>query len=67
MQLELEPLNVKEINTLLANIQKSTNQIINQFNEFEIKSKIPKESGEDQLIQPIDTIKRATLNALPQE
>lgn len=67
MQLELEPLNVKEINTLLANIQKSTNSIINQFNEFEIKSKIPKELGEDQLIQPIDTIKRATLNALPQE
>ncbi|WP_264561287.1 hypothetical protein [Flavobacterium sp. N2155] len=38
-----------------------------QFNEFEIKAKIPKESGEEQLIQPLDTIKRATLNALPQE
>lgn len=67
MQLELEPLNLKEINILLNNIQKSTNSIINQFNEFEIKLKIPKESGEDQLIQPIDTIKRATLNALPTE
>lgn len=67
MQLELEPLNVKEINSLLTNIQKNTNSIINQFNEFEIKSKIPKELGEDQLIQPIDTIKRATLNAIPQE
>lgn len=67
MQLELEPLNLKEINILLTNIQKSTNSIINQFNEFEIKLKIPKESGEDQLIQPIDTIKRATLNALPTE
>lgn len=67
LQLELEPLNLKEINILLVNIQKSTNSIINQFNEFEIKLKIPKESGEDQLIQPIDTIKRATLNALPTE
>ncbi len=67
MQLELEPLNVKEINSLLASIQKSTNSILNQFNEFEIKSKIPKEVGEDQLNQRIDTIKRATLNAIPQE
>ncbi|UUV22160.1 hypothetical protein [Paenimyroides aestuarii] len=67
MLLELEPLNSKEIIHLLANIQKNTNSILYQFNEFEIKAKIPKESGEEQLIQPIDTIKRATLNALPQE
>lgn len=67
MQLELEPLNIKEITTLLANIQKGTNSIINQFNEFEIKSKIPKEAGEDQIFQPIDTVKRATLNAIPRE
>ncbi|RRA91102.1 hypothetical protein [Paenimyroides viscosum] len=67
MQLELVPLNSKEIILLLANIQKSTNSLINQFNEFEVKLKIPKEVGEDKLIQPIDTIKRATLNALPTE
>ena len=67
MFLELEPLNVKEISGLLAGIQKNTNSLINQFDEFEIKAKIPKEIGEDQLHQRIDTIKRATLNALPQE
>ena len=67
MLLELEPLNVKEITKLITNIQKNTNSIINQFNEFEIKSQIPRELGEDQLIQPIDTIKRATLNAIPKE
>lgn len=67
MLLELEPLNAKEINTLLGNIQKNTNSLINQFNEFEVKAKIPKELGEDKLIQPIDTIKRATINALPTE
>lgn len=67
MLLELEPLNTKELNTLLANIQKNTNSLIIQFNEFEVKAKIPKEVGEDQLIQPIDTIKRATLNAIPTE
>ena len=67
MLLELEPLNAKEINTLLGNIQKNTNSLLNQFNEFEVKAKIPKELGEDKLIQPIDTIKRATLNAIPKE
>ena len=67
MMLELDPLNVKEINNLLTTIQKNTNSIIHQFEEFEIKSKIPKEVGEDQLNQRIDTIKRATLNAIPQE
>lgn len=67
MFLELEPLNVKEISGLLASIQKNTSSLINQFDEFEIKAKIPKETGEDQLHQRIDTIKRATLNAIPQE
>jgi len=67
MRLELEPLNVKEISGLLANIQKNTNSLINQFDEFEIKAKIPKETGEEQLHQSIDTIKRATLNAIPQK
>lgn len=67
MLLELEPLNPKEITKLLAAIQKNTNSLINQFDEFEVKSKIPKEEGEDQLLQPVDTIKRATLNAIPKE
>ncbi|WKW46046.1 hypothetical protein P3875_09680 [Myroides sp. JBRI-B21084] len=67
MLLELEPLNIKEINNLLAAIQKNTNSLINQFNEFEIKANIPKETGEDQLMLTIDTVKRATLNALPTE
>lgn len=67
MLLELEPLNIKEISILLANIQKNTSSLINQFDEFEIKAKIPKETGEEQLHQRIDTIKRATLNAIPQE
>ncbi len=67
MLLELEPLNIKEINNLLAAIQKNTSSLINQFNEFEIKANIPKETGEDQLMQTIDTVKRATLNALPTE
>lgn len=67
MLLELEPLNIKEINVLLANIQKNTSSLINQFDEFEIKAKIPKETGEEQLHQRIDTIKRATLNTIPQE
>jgi len=67
MLLELEPLNPKEITRLLAAIQKNTNSLINQFDEFEVKSRIPKEEGEDQLLQPVDTIKRATLNAIPKE
>lgn len=67
MLLELEPLNPKEITKLLAAIQKNTNSLINQFDEFEVKSRIPKEEGEDQLLQPVDTIKRATLNAIPKE
>lgn len=67
MLLGLEPINIKEIHKLLANIQKNTNSIINQFNEFEVKAQIPKEIGESELIQPVDTIKRATLNAIPKE
>mgnify|MGYP003406620669 FL=1 len=67
MLLGLEPINIKEIHKLLANIQKNTNSIINQFNEFEVKAQIPKEIGESELTQPVDTIKRATLNAIPKE
>lgn len=67
MLLGLEPLNLKDITKLLTNIQKNTNSLINQFDEFEVKAKIPKEIGEDQLMQPMDTIKRATLNAIPKE
>lgn len=67
MHLELDPMNQKEVLRLLGAIQKNTNSIIYQFDEFEIKAKIPKEIGEDQLIHPVDTIKRATLNAIPQE
>lgn len=67
MLLGLEPIDIKEVHKLLANIQKNTNSIINQFNEFEVKANIPKEIGESELIQPIDTIKRATLNAIPKE
>lgn len=67
MLLGLEPINIKEVQKLLANIQKNTNSIINQFDEFEVKAKIPKEIGESELFQPIDTIKRATLNAIPKE
>lgn len=64
MMLELDPLNVKEINSLLALIQKNTNSIIYQFEEFEIKSNIPTESGEEQLYQTLDTVKRATIKAI---
>lgn len=67
MHLELDPMNQKEVLRLLGAIQKNTKSIIYQFDEFEIKAKIPKEIGEDQLIHPVDTIKRATLNAIPQE
>lgn len=67
MMLELEPLNLKEITKLLAAVQKNTNSLINQFDEFEVKSKIPEEEGENQVRQPVDTIKRATLNAIPKE
>lgn len=67
MMLELEPLNLKEILRLLAAIQKNTNSLVNQFDEFEVKARIPKEEGEDELRQPVDTVKRATLNAIPKE
>lgn len=67
MHLEFEPIDQTEITKLLENIQKSTNSLLYQFDEFEIKAKIPKEEGENQAIQSIDTLKRATLNALPQE
>jgi|GEM_PF-875017 len=65
MLLELEPLNLKEVIRLLAAIQKNTNSLINQFDEFEVKFRIPKEEGEEELRQPVDTIKRATLKAIP--
>lgn len=64
MWLDIEPLNSKEILSLLANIQKNTNSIIYQFEEFEVKAKIPREVGEESLHQPIDTIKRAKLTAI---
>lgn len=67
MQLELEPMHLKEVLGLLEAIQKNTNSLIYQFEEFEVKAKIPKEVGEEQLIQPVDTIKRASLNAILQE
>jgi len=67
MHLDLEPINQTEVLRLLANIQKNTTSLIHQFDEFEVKARIPREEGESQLIHSIDTVKRATLNALPQE
>lgn len=67
MHIELDPINQTEILKLLTNIQKSTNSLLYQFEEFEIKSKVPKEEGESLMFHPTDTLKRASLNALPQE
>lgn len=67
MHIELDPIDQAEVLKLLTNIQKSTNSLLYQFEEFEIKSKIPKEEGESQIFHSTDTLKRATLNALPQE
>src|SRR5690606_27061066 len=67
MHLDLEPINQTEVLRLLANIQKNTTSLIHPFDEFEVKARIPREEGESQPIHSIDTVKRATLNALPQE
>src|SRR5690554_2262601 len=67
MHLDLEPINQTEVLRLLANIRKNTTAQIHQFEKFKFKSQITKEEEENQLIHSINTVKRATLNALPQE
>lgn len=67
MLMELNPLPHKEITPLLVLIQKDLSSISNQFQEIFIKNKIPKEAGEDAVRVNVDTVKRATLNAIPTE
>lgn len=67
MLLELNPVPHKEVTPLLNHIQKDISSISNQFQEIITKNKIPKEVGEDAVRVSVDTVKRATLNAIPTE
>lgn len=63
MQLDLIP--DKKISEILANINKSTQSIVNQMEEILLKKSIPREEGEENLYQNIDTVRRATSKVLP--
>lgn len=67
MFMELDVIPEKETALLIPNINKSFQSIADQFSEIHIRRKIPKEHGEDQLIPKIDTVRRATQQAIPKE
>lgn len=67
MFMELDVIPDKEIALLIPNINKNFQSIADQFNEILILKSIPKEAGEDQLLPKLDTVKRATSNAIPTE
>lgn len=65
MILELNTIEVKEVQTLINKINKNTLSIVNQVEKINIRKEIPKEKGEDALLQGFDTLKRATSKAIP--
>nr|WP_297309017.1 hypothetical protein [uncultured Flavobacterium sp.] len=67
MLLELDLIPAKEVKELFTKINKNYQSILNQFDEIHIRKAIPIEFGEQEMIQSLDTIKRATANAIPQE
>lgn len=67
MYMELDVIQQKKVEELLAEINKNYLSIGNQFDEILLRKAIPKEQGEDQLIQSFETIKRASRNAIPTE
>lgn len=67
MLLELDLIPAKEVKELFAKINKNYQSIANQFDEILVRKAIPMEVGEQDMIQSLDTIKRATLDAIPKE
>lgn len=67
MLLELDLIPAKEVKELFVKINKNYQSLANQFDEILIRKAIPMEMGEREMIQSLDTIKRATLNAIPKE
>lgn len=67
MMMELDIIPAKEVKVLFAKVNKNYQSIVNQFNEILIRKAIPKELGEEKLIQSLDTIKRASLKSIPTE
>lgn len=67
MLLELDLIPAKEVKELFGKINKNYQSLANQFDEILIRKAIPMEVGEQEMIQSLDTIRRATLKAIPQE
>lgn len=67
MFMELDVIPEKEIALLIPNINKNYQSIADQFNEILIRKAQPKEPGENNVTQKVDTIRRATINAIPTE
>lgn len=67
MLLELDLIPAKEVKELFSKINKNYQSLANQFDEILIRKAIPVEVGEQEMIQSLDTIKRATLDAIPKE
>lgn len=67
MFMELDVIPEKEIALLIPNINKNMQSIIDQCNELLVRKGLPKEPGEEALKVKVDTVKRATSNAIPTE
>lgn len=67
MLLALDLIPAKEVKELFGKINKNYQSLANQFDEILIRKAIPMEVGEKEMIQSLDTIKRATLDAIPKE
>jgi len=67
LYMSLDVVQEKVVAQLLEEINKNYRSIGNQFDEIYLRKAIPKEKGENELIQSFDTIKRASRNAIPTE
>lgn len=65
MYMHLDQIPDKKIAEILSQSNKNMQSIINQIEVILLKKSIPKEEGEDRLYQNIDTVKRATTQAMP--
>lgn len=67
MLLALDLIPAKEVKELFGKINKNYQSLANQFDEILIRKAIPMEVGEQDMIQSLDTIKRATTDAIPKD
>lgn len=65
MYLKVDPIPIQPINELLPQVNKQLVSLVQKMDEIKIKSAIPKEIGEEEMLRAMDTIRYANPIAQP--